>query len=569
MKRVAAFAIGVLALVLFLPQLAASPSEVVELDFEELRPESFTVLTGNILGQPVRTSWGYVATAEGKQITAFSPEGKVIWKKTAPAKLSPYITQAMSGFLLVVTQDSSIVCYTSSGRIAWQQRAGFQVEGSPVQVQDGRFFVRGKRRLACWGIGGRRRWKVSTPRQDVSLPLCTFSDASVLLFLEERQGGKTVAQRYSPFGKLTEEVVLSGVVASTASCAEGVLVCFEGGNVGLCSIGKRGLESRWIYGGGPREAGHIEVDDAAGVAFVFYKEEVLSFDTSDGTLISRFATGLKESVFTGVCAGGVFASDQRTAACFTPRGSPIWRAALPQKATYTYLVPTDTGRVVAFSDDWVVKVWKAQEEVAGVSPFVERQVSQLDYGKVSLKDLRGFSFQKAHDAMLRGDFGEDERVWGGELSSELSLILSAWSKSTSGAQERPELKEDIERCREVFSLWAASGVWYDVPPTLIRRIENDTVLTFLVQAAGDAGFDSEGQLIDAMAYVVDLPTRNKSGQLLKAMCDATYAICAFMGDREISDKGRELLQSIVSPKYDKEASDYAVAMLDRFIKDKL
>ena len=569
MKRVAVFAIGALALAVFLPQLNALPSEVVELDFETLRPESFTVLTGNILARPTRTSWGYVTSAEGKQITAFSSEGKVMWKKTAPAKLSPYITQAMSGFLLAVSQDSRVICYTSSGRIAWQQKAGFQVEGNPAQVQDGRFFVRGKRRLACWGIGGRRRWKLTTPRQDVSLPLCTFSDASVMLFLEARQEGKTVTQLYSPFGKLTEEVVLSGVVASAASCGAGVLVCFEDGKVGLCSVGKGGLESRWIHNDCPREAGHIEVDDAAGKAFVFYKEEILSFDTSDGSLLSRFETGLKESVFTGVCAQGVFVSDQRTAACFTPEGSPIWRATLPQKATYTYLVPTDTGHLVAFSDDWVVKVWKTQDGAAGVSPFVEMQVAQLDYGKVNLKDLRGFSFQKAHDAMLRGDFGEDERVWGGELSSELSLILAAWSKSSSGVQEKPALKQDLQRCREVFSLLAASGVYFESVPALIRRIESDTILIYLVQAAGENGFDPEGQLLDAMAYVVDLPSRNKSGQLLKAMADATYAICAFMGDREISDKGRQLLQSMVSPKYDKEASDYAVAMLDRFIKDKL
>ena len=569
MKRVAAFAIGVLALALFLPQLAASPSEVVELDFEVLRPESFTVLTGNILARPTRTTWGYVATAEGKQITAFSPDGKVMWQKTAPAKLSPYITQGVAGFLLAVSQDSAIICYTSSGRIAWQQKAGFQLEGSPVQVQDGRFFARGKRRLACWGLGGRRRWKVSTPRQDVSLPLCTLPDASVLLFLEQKQKGKTVAQRYSPFGKLTEYVVLSGVVVSTASCSSGIVVCFEDGKVGLCSVGKEGLESRWIYNECPHEAGYIEVDDAAGMSYVFYKEEILSFNTSDGTLLSRFATGLKDSVFTGVCAQGVFVSDQKQAACFTPEGSPIWRAALPQKASYTYLVPTDTGRLVAFSDDWVVKVWKVQDAVAGVSPFVEMQVGQLDYGKVNLKDLRGFSFQKAHDALLRGDFGEDERVWGGQLSEELSLILEAWSKSETGVQEKPELKQDIERCREVFSLWAASGVWYDVPPTLIRRIENDTILTFLVQAAGESGFDSEGQLIDAMAYVVDLPTRNKSDQLLKAIADATYSICAFMGDKAISYKGRKLLQSMVSPKYNKEVSDYAVMMLDRFLKDKL
>ena len=570
MMKSAVFTAALLLLsTLLLPSAAHANARAVDMDLEKQKPESFTVLPGNILAKPVRTSWGYVVTAEGKQITAFSPEGKIIWKKTAPARLSPFITQGLSGFLFVVTQESKIICYTASGKIAWQQKAGFQVEGKPVQVQDGRFFARGKRRLACWGIGGRRRWRLSTPRQDVSLPLCTFSDASVLLFLEERQNGKTVAQRYSPFGKLLEEVVLSGAVASAASCTEGVVVCFENGKVGLCAVGKNGLESRWIYNDCPRQPARIEVDDTTAVAYLFYKEEILAFNTSDGSLLSRFSTGLKDAAFTDICSQGVFVADKKTAACFASDGTLIWDAALPQKVTHTYLLATDTGRLVAFSDDWVVKVWRVQNKGAGKSLFVEQQVSQLDYGEIGLKDLRGFSSQKAHEAFLRGDFGEDERVWGGHISSELSEILAAWSKGEPVVQERPSLKKDVERCREAFSLLAASGVWFDKTPDLIRRIENNTILLFLVQAVGESGFDPEGQLLDAMAYVVDLPTRSKSGQLLKAMADSTYSICSFMGDREISDKGRQLLQSMVSPKYDKEASDYAVMMLDRFIKDKL
>ena len=86
-----------------------------EIDFAETMPTDINVIGGMITCQPVRTSYGYIATGDGKQIYGFTQEGKMLWQRAAKFRLKKFLSVFSEDLICVVSTDSRVSLLNSSG----------------------------------------------------------------------------------------------------------------------------------------------------------------------------------------------------------------------------------------------------------------------------------------------------------------------------------------------------------------------------------------------------------------------------------------------------------------------
>lgn len=92
-----------IAKIMFLSAQNSFTSQEIDLTTEN--PSFVSVLGGNILCQPIKTSYGYIAAGDGKQILGFSKLGKLLWQRAAPGRLKPFITEGPADLIYGATTD--------------------------------------------------------------------------------------------------------------------------------------------------------------------------------------------------------------------------------------------------------------------------------------------------------------------------------------------------------------------------------------------------------------------------------------------------------------------------------
>ena len=78
--------------IILLPLFCQSVFVEQEIDFAKVMPADINVIGGEITCQPVRTSYGYIATGDGKQLYGFTQEGKLLWQRSAKFRLKKFLS---------------------------------------------------------------------------------------------------------------------------------------------------------------------------------------------------------------------------------------------------------------------------------------------------------------------------------------------------------------------------------------------------------------------------------------------------------------------------------------------
>ena len=87
----------------------------------------------------------------------------------------------------------------------------------------------------------------------------------------------------------------------------------------------------------------------------------------------------------------------------------------------------------------------------------------------------------------------------------------------------------------------------------------------LLCCVADYAFDPDGEMLSALEYLLS-KTPASDTNLIKTICDATYSICAFMGRPSFNKKGKEILTSLMYPKYSRIINLYARSTLEKMVK---
>ena len=71
-------------------------------------PSWYTVLGGQAVAKPVKTSYGFAVVSDGRILSACSEKGDILWQKGLKQKSSPYFISGYSDTLYVVSQNGNL-----------------------------------------------------------------------------------------------------------------------------------------------------------------------------------------------------------------------------------------------------------------------------------------------------------------------------------------------------------------------------------------------------------------------------------------------------------------------------
>ena len=80
------------------------------------------------------------------------------------------------------------------------------------------------------------------------MELMTLNDGSLLHIQKKEISGKSTALRISPFGKILEEIVFTGIISCAVESSEGIILGFTTGSIAMCSVIDGSAETKWGIG---------------------------------------------------------------------------------------------------------------------------------------------------------------------------------------------------------------------------------------------------------------------------------------------------------------------------------
>lgn len=573
-------------LFLLFPAFSQKSFASQEINLEDKLPDSVAVLGGTVLCQPVKTSYGYVAVGESRQIYAFTPHGKLLWQRRFHSNMKPFVSVAAEDMLYIVSKDSKISMMNSSGCVLWTSKAGFNVVEAPLPGLDGRVYVRGSKNIACFGLNGVCRWKVSTELQNEKIKLQTLNDGSVLFFLGTSREGKSVARRIDPFGNLSEEIVFAGNVLFAESCKDGVVLSFSDGAVGLCAANRNGAYSKWVISSSENALCapvKILTDSPDSKIALIYGSpaKVVYINSFNGKETKRFDTEIsKIELITNYChtSQGLFLSDGKHSWCYRQSGDIAWKCRFDPKKNWYFNYATDAGFMCFCLGNWSFEVYQMRLNIGSTeSSYKEKTVKMYDfystenvpqstefYGRAITQDLA----DKMRKAFKAGNFGQNEAEWTSLLIAEFDRMYFELTASQNNSHEEHSFfRKNAEYIEDILTLSSETGIYFRTRQiaNLIRKTDDPTILLTLVKCAGKIGYDPEGSMISSLEYLIQQKGK-KDENLLKAIADSTFEICRFMGRPLFIEKGKGIISYMLYPQFDKKTKDYARVILEKIIK---
>ena len=85
-------------------------------------PSWYTVLGGQAVAKPVKTSYGFAVVSDGRLLTACSEKGEILWQKGLRQKSSPYFISGYSDTLYLVSQNGSLSMFNPTGMTLWEHK---------------------------------------------------------------------------------------------------------------------------------------------------------------------------------------------------------------------------------------------------------------------------------------------------------------------------------------------------------------------------------------------------------------------------------------------------------------
>lgn len=560
------------------------------IQLEERDPDLVSVLGATVICQPIRTSYGYAAVGEGKQLYGFTSEGNLLWQRSFYGTLKPYLTIGPQDMMYMITKNSYLNMMNSSGLVLWSTKLPFEAIDAPFTGRDGRVFVRGRHNIACFGLDGIMRWNIKTEMQNALIKPQELNDGSYLIFLAKNDNSKTHAQIMSPFGsKLAEEIEFAGTVSDAASCTDGVLLSFTDGACGLCSVKDGSAVSQWTLSAQKSqmtEAAKILTDCQAGLcAFVWGKPATVTYiETATGKIRDSFQTRIANAQttrFMGHTVQGLAICDSTKGECYTISGSKQWSVKFNPKRKWNFVYATDSGYLCFCLNDWILEAYRTKANLSGTksSSFAEKKTRNYPYppcSKTSSTFLGPAIDEKTQKeiraGLSKGGYGEKEIQWMSLIQSELNHLYSDWTMTARiSGEEKPYFRQNIEYTQTVIDIASSVGISFERKKlaTLLKKAEDQSMKICLIRACKKQAYDPDGVFLDTMEYLIKNRVQNTDLSTLDEICDAVYEICRYMGRPVFFEKGQAILGYLLYPQYNERTRQKARETLKKIKESKL
>lgn len=563
-----------------------------EINIADSLATDVAVLGGNISCQPIRTSYGYAATGEGRQLYGFTQEGKILWQTAIQDRNVKFLSVFAEDQLCTVSVsvDSKLSLLNSSGLLLWSSSVDFIVEDSPLQGIDGRIFVRGERNLACFGMKGTQRWIISTENQDLSVKPAALNDGSIAVFMNEASDGKFSMQRFSPYGKLLEILQWNSKPIQAETIQDGMLVAFEDGLIQKLSVENDKIKKLWKI-----DSKNSKIDSPAKLipdkknnetAIVYGSpSKIVVVKNAAGKILKEFRTEIESRKFkyTTVSAQGITICTETNGYCYRKDGSIIWKVKFDPSKKIKYLFTSDSGYIVFCNDNWSMELFQTRLNLnKNTNSFVPYKLKQIEnkveknyvpsstqYGQLIDEEL----LEKMKKDFEDGNYPDKEEQFTAMLSAELKQMSREWFEIKSRElHEELFFDSNVEYSRKIFEILGESQIILCRSEliSMIRNVSDPYLLQQVIQCAGKMSWDPDGQILKTIDYLMNTKKIGpKDTAILNAIADATFEICRFMGRPSFFSMGSKILGYMLFPQFPDEIRHKAIETMEKIKESKL
>ncbi|MCQ2241460.1 PQQ-binding-like beta-propeller repeat protein [Treponema sp.] len=561
-----------------------------EIDFAQTMATDINVIGGMITCQPVRTSYGYIATGDGKQIYGFTQEGKLLWLRSTKFRLKKFLSVFAEDLVCVVSTDSRVSLLNSSGLNLWTVKCDFVISDEPVQGADGRIFVRGKNTVACYGIKGTQRWETKTPDQNQRIKPAFLSDGSIVVFQAKTQNGKSIGSRISPYGKILEEIVFAGEVTSAVSMKDGIVLSFTDGSAGLMAVENKNTVSKWTIPAGANGMSvpvRVIPDLKNNEIFFIYgsSSRIARVKSGNGEILSEFDSGIGsfDLTYTALTSQGITLTTKAKGCCLRKDGKTLWKVKFDPKKSVKYLFSSDSGYLVLCNSNWSMELYQTRLNVDNIqTSFHESKPKQLKTENIENLMASSYEFgrvleeeklQEIYTAFHNGNFGEDEEEYLSLLSMEIKEMARQWNRNRAqGLRDNLYFRENMDYSSRLIEIAGESQIYFcrSELNSMLKNVTDPSLLLLLIKCAGKSGWDPDCQTLETFEYLMNTKKIQPSDKLLlDAIADSTWEICRFMGRPTFYQMGKNILGYMLYPQFSNETRDKAVDVMKKIAASKL
>lgn len=552
-------------------------------DLNNIEPSWTSIQAGESTSAPCETSYGFIVPNDGRLICSFSSKGTPLWTKAVKGKPTSYLTSC-NDFIIAVTESSKLNLINPSGLTLWTSDCGFEVTNSPFVGRDFRIILKGRTKLACYGLKGSRKWLLNTQKLS-SLPLCELNDGTLLVFLAEQDYSKTKALRISPFGEAIEEITFAGKIIDASSTKAGVVLLFYNNSCGLCFVNQDNASSGWVIQNirNTDSQSRIISDKNKELAFICSNNAGTTnlniINTTKGEILYTLPckdlnpSDIKQFAFTDA---GFFIADTKNAFEYTHRGSLLWMAKLPSKTPWNFICYTKNCQLILTLKNWAIQSYLMNQGIKGKtawskvekSEYFENLNSSTELDTIGLRVINEEKISQMENGFLKGDYGIAEKQWLTDLNTELNNYINSSQTQRKTTREGKSFFEDNPLYTQSL-INLASKIETDSFASKLAALtssEKDTVMKLpLIAGCGNYAYDPDGEMLKSLEEIIRGLTKNDI-TTAKAICDSTYEICRFMGRPALYKRGKDILTSFLRPQYDKTIRDYTRKTLQKIVK---
>ncbi len=547
------------------------------------------VLPGKLICEPQTTSQGFAVITDAHSLMSFTSYGRIVYEKILNRANGAVFGVLQNDYMAVVTANSKkLTLLNPDGKELWTTTTDFKINKIPYSGRDGRFFVQGEDVIACYGINGLQKWKLTTPLQS-KIALNELQNGSLILMLKNLDAGKTKALRISPFGEIEEEITFAGEVIRALTTPQGILLVFTDGTSGLFDLDTENNKSthRWLFKKDAVQKTNkdffILSQDKNDVVYVNIKASNVEIDyinLTDGSIKDSFIIDEQINPEYGwYNTTGVFIADSKKACFYNNAGRYIWSGILP--ASNSKQAPSHTSFTVdncflLFGKDWSIHAFQAAraEEKSQTLTTVKNDYSSFYDINTTLMELplplpldKNLLLPERVVLLQKGSYGATEKQYASELLSICTAYKKLMTRTNFGTRvEKNFFETDSVGMENILSQINLFGTdtFCDYTAFFLRKETNKTLIHALLRGVAQNGYDPQGKILESLEYLAH-NTSDKDEVILKDICDAVYSVCITNGGIAIEPLGKDTLTTLLYPKYTSVIRDYARNTLKKLV----
>lgn len=541
-----------------------------------------SVLTGSPTSKPVLTNYGFLIIQENRFLASYSKNGQCLWQRNLGAKILGY-TIGENEFIYVITSRNELALLNPSGLILWKKSINFTAKPTPLEGYDSRIFVQGNNNLCCYGIGGSKKWSISTEKQS-SLPMKKIDDGSIIVFLEKMIKGKSCAIRVSPFGEIIEEIVFQGKVINSFETENGLMVVFSNGDIGTISIKtdesknnsssnnstreKKGYAySKWLN----KEiactinSSCIKINKS-NFAIITPGKNITIINSENGKSQNSFSISeINNTILTINYLDNKFIlSDSEKTIAYYSNGKKYKTFIHPSKTgkyKWNFMTFSDAGFLLYFSDDWSINSFKifstSREKINyNFSNYKKNLRNYNSFYELNEFIPEGSYFSKEIISILKSEnYGNKEIKISNNVYNAINSYLMdknsiELNSDTSNLLRIEYSPMDMENIINTLPYFETAQISEKIAQML--SVETDkTLIIKLLQAVNKCAYDPSGDIMLQIEHLIKNSNPNDK-LVLEYAINSVYEICKFMGRPAFISKGKVILANLFYPQYDEQ-----------------